>query len=799
MRQVCTRLLLGIVCLLAGTSLVPAESKNQQPKNQPGPKLLLVDRNRDHLSDSLEQKLLEARPDDLFRVVVTFDGPGNSAMARQQVGAFLLHRDFQIIPGFSATMRAAQITALARTPGVFRIEEDFQVTINMDSARHDFGVERAYVDYEVNGNGCVICVVDTGVSPTHPQLDSKVPVPFYDAINGLTSAYDDHGHGTHVASIAAGDGAGPSPAAQYHGVAPAARIYAAKVLDSSGSGTDSQVIAGIQWCVNQGVDIISMSLGSDAASDGLDSLSQTVNAAVASGKIVVVAAGNAGDATETVGAPGAAENAITVGAVAEWSAPVGAANHSDGVYLAPFSSRGPTLAVPEVIKPDIVAPGVSIMAANASTNGYIAYSGTSMATPFISGAVALGLQRRKESSMSSLSPLQVRGLLESSALDRGPQGKDNDWGAGLVDVAGFVAAMGATTTSPTPFPQIQRIVSSVPDNGLRTIQFEVGLAALSVPIAATITIEGTFSCYFPWFGGCLIGEWLPDLDAQLRDPNGNVIAYSGCAGQGDLCGLAGRQETLAVMPTVAGIYTIEVWPYSGQGGAFSVDLSTGPVGTLPPPPPPPPNTPPSVSIFSPTSGQNVSGIVPVKISASDAEDAAGSLQVELAVDGAWQSATYNGSTGYYESAWDTTKANNGAHTLQARAKDSGSATTSSSTVNVTVSNAQLHIGDLEGSSKLIKNSWTASVAIEVHDGSDILTQGAKVTGSWSWAGISKTGSCRTGSNGVCAISSPQLSKSIGRAMFMVSSVVKAGYVYNPSANHDKDGDSTGTTITIAWP
>jgi hypothetical protein len=257
------------------------------------------------------------------------------------------------------------------------------------------------------------------------------------------------------------------------------------------------------------------------------------------------------------------------------------------------------------------------------------------------------------------------------------------------------------------------------------------------------------------------------------------------------------------MPTVPGTYKIEVWPYagdpnSGKGGAFYVDLSTGPVGSLPPT-----NTPPSVSISSPTSGVTVSGTVRVQITASDAEDIqAGSLQVDLAVDGgAWQGTTYNASAGYYEFLWDTTRSTNGAHSLQARATDSGSASALSSTVGVTVSNPQslsLHIGDLDRSAKLGKNSsWTATVTIEVHDGSHVGVQGVKLTGSW--AGLSKTGSCRTGSNGVCSISSPQLAKNITSTAFTVTAVSKSGYGYDTSANHDPDGDSNGTSITVPKP
>jgi serine protease AprX len=112
-----------------------------------------------------------------------------------------------------------------------------------------------------------------------------------------------------------------------------------------------------------------MSLTEPGSSDGTDALSQAVNNAVdQKGKVVVVGAGNSGGEPYTIGSPAAAQKAITVGAVAEWSSPPENDNHSDGIYLAPFSSRGPT--ADGRIKPDIVAPGVSIAAAQAGSGNF---------------------------------------------------------------------------------------------------------------------------------------------------------------------------------------------------------------------------------------------------------------------------------------------------------------------------------------------------------------------------------------------------------------------------------------------
>lgn len=564
---------LGFLACSISAAPLP-ESSLPAPASNAARAANLVDRDGDRISDGLQAAIAAARPGDLFRVVVTFSGPGDSATAREAVGPFVLHREFRIINGFSATMTAAQIRALSQRAGVFRIEEDFPVSVKLDAARPDFGTDAARASFGVSGAGIKGCIVDTGADPNHEQLSNVVS--FFDAVNGATTAYDDQGHGTHVASIAFGDGFGGSGADKYKGVAPGVAIYAAKVLDGSGSGPESQVIAGIEWCATQGVHIISMSLGTAVPSDGADALSQASDAAVGQGIVVVAAAGNAGDEPGTVGAPGASAQVITVAACAERSAPAGSPNHSDGIYLTPFSSRGPTL--DGRIKPDICAPGHSITAAKAGTvSGYVTYSGTSMATPFVAGTIALALQAR------AMTPAEVRQNLESTAQDRGAAGKDNDWGAGLIDGYAFVAkTKNISGYTPTPFPAYERVPASVATHGLWTYPFTVDQADLGIPIGATITIDGQAKCTLLLLGMCFSAQWDPDLEARLLDPNGVVLADGTCLADSE-CGGIGRQETVHAMPTVAGTYTIQVYPAEdsgnqGKGGSFFLDLSRGPLG-----------------------------------------------------------------------------------------------------------------------------------------------------------------------------------------------------------------------------
>jgi len=205
----------------------------------------------------------------------------------------------------------------------------------------------------ITGKDIKVAIIDTGIDYTHPDLGRGFGPGYkviggWDIINGDPDPMDDHGHGTHVAGIVAANGS-------LKGVAPDALLMAYKVLDRSGSGSESDVIAGIEMAVDpdgdpltdDGSDIISMSLGGWGDPD--DPLSQAVDSAVNYGTVVVVAAGNSGPSSKTINSPGTARKAITVGATTKDDS------------IASFSSRGPVVwKGGMIVKPDIVAPGVSI-------------------------------------------------------------------------------------------------------------------------------------------------------------------------------------------------------------------------------------------------------------------------------------------------------------------------------------------------------------------------------------------------------------------------------------------------------
>ncbi len=299
-----------------------------------------------------------------------------------------------------ATPRA--IETLEDDSEIVRIYQDLPVQALLDSAMPIIQVPLAH-NLGWGGQGIRIAIVDTGIDPEHPDFQGRI-ADMADWVG--EGVVDENGHGTHCASIAAGSGA--ASGGRYRGVAPAATIYAAKVLHRNGQGMMSDVMAGIDWAVDQNVHIISLSLGGPGPGDGLDALSEMCDAAMSAGVIVCVAAGNDGPANRTIGSPGASRLAITVGA------------STDQDVVASFSSRGPT--ADGRVKPDIVLPGHLIAAARAkgTTMGtpldayYAEASGTSMATPVAAGLCALLLEKEPD-----LTPAQVKARLMETAIDLG--------------------------------------------------------------------------------------------------------------------------------------------------------------------------------------------------------------------------------------------------------------------------------------------------------------------------------------------------------------------------------------------
>jgi len=266
---------------------------------------------------------------------------------------------------------------------------------------------------ETQGESIKIGVLDTGIALEHPDLRPAI-LEARDFTRSPSAAYDAQGHGTHVSGIIAAR----RNAHGIVGVAPEAKILMAKVLNDEGAGTSQDIVAGIRWAVGAGADILSMSLGS---SEPDEEIHQALLLAISKGIFVITAAGNEGPDLDTVGYPAGFSEMVAVGSIDRRK------------RLSQFSSRGRQV--------DIVAPGDQITSCY-PPRGYAVLSGTSMATPFVSGVVALALAKHRK--MGGQTPLRTQqDLIEHlcrTSTDAGPAGFDPLYGCGILDPAKLIKA-----------------------------------------------------------------------------------------------------------------------------------------------------------------------------------------------------------------------------------------------------------------------------------------------------------------------------------------------------------------------
>ena len=310
----------------------------------------------------------------------------------------------KIFNGVALRSRRWLVDRLRTLPYVKSVSPDKQVHTLDSSSNHQIGADSVLANTGATGDGVRVGVLDTGIDYMHPDLGGGIGPGYkvaggWDFANNDSDPADDEGHGTHVAGIIAANG--PS----LRGVAPNATLYAIKVLNSEGMGLWSWIMSGLEWAVDPDdnratddhLDVVNLSLG--GTGDPTDPVSQAIDNATAGGVLCVVAAGNEGS-YQSIGSPGCASRALTVGAC----------DRSD--TLAYFSSRGPTNYL-YTIKPDLVAPGVDITS-TVLGGSYASGSGTSMATPHAAGAAALVKQLHHD-----WTPEMLKGAFMGTAKDLG--------------------------------------------------------------------------------------------------------------------------------------------------------------------------------------------------------------------------------------------------------------------------------------------------------------------------------------------------------------------------------------------
>ncbi len=360
--------------------------------------------------------------------VATFAADNNATVLQQ----------YDLINGIAIRVPGADAAAkLSALENVKYVEPDIEFHATLEQATPIIGAPQTW-DLGYTGKGIKVAIVDTGIDGTHPDLKDRI-VEFKDYVQGKTTAYDDFGHGTHVAGIIGGDGAASN--GKYKGVAPEVSFISVKVLGKDGSGSLNNILAGINYAAKTDARIISLSLGSNQHSQAMD---DAIHNAVAAGKIVVCAAGNSGPNARTIGCPADSPDALTVGAT----------DKNDNI--ASFSSRGPNR--DGTIKPDVSAPGKDIVSTRAAgtndgkaiDNYYLSMSGTSMATPMVSGAIALLLEKKPD-----LTPAQVKDIMEKTAKPLGSGVPNSNYGYGRISIINAINYLDGNYTpapSPTPTP-----------------------------------------------------------------------------------------------------------------------------------------------------------------------------------------------------------------------------------------------------------------------------------------------------------------------------------------------------------
>ena len=400
---------------------------------------LLTDYSVNKLSNTVTYNVAEGRTAEAWAAMNQVDGVGRITRDREVklIGLADVKEGQTVLMTFPDTVNPTAVAA-----------DGTAVEWNVDRV----GATKVWAQ-GFNGSGVTVGVVDTGIDVNHPALKAAYRgtkedgtmdhnYNFFDATKGRKDAYDDNKHGTHVSGTIAG-GATEGHAAT--GVAPGAKLIGSKILSASGSGTLEGVMKGLEWMLaptdsngqnadpSKAPDIISNSWGTNNGK--LLSFQKLMQSFLAAGIEPVFAAGNSGPKAGSVGSPGSYPEVISVAAT----------DKADKV--ASFSSRGPSPvkdANGSDRKPDIAAPGHQIVS-TVPGGGYASLSGTSMATPAVSGVIALLLSKHKD-----LTHDEIVKAITTTATDIDTPGYDYNAGNGLINAEAALKAADALVAARPP-------------------------------------------------------------------------------------------------------------------------------------------------------------------------------------------------------------------------------------------------------------------------------------------------------------------------------------------------------------
>jgi subtilisin family serine protease len=708
------------------------------------------------------------------RAIVTFKArPDAAARNAVQAAGGSVRRTFTLINGMAISIPARAMAGLRHNPLVASVELDATITTMEPAVQTEstgdleydnaWGVthigSKAAHDAGIRGSGVKVAVIDTGIDYIHDDPDDTpyvVDPEFnsnyrggYDFVNHDADPMDDNGHGTHVAGILAAEKNGYLVV----GVAPQIDLYGLKILDANGSGYESDAISALQWAVDNGMDVVNMSFGTHT---NVVAFQTAVANAAAAGLLMVAASGNVDPSNWQevfygcpVAYPGAYPQVLSTTFT----------NPNDA--LTGYSCTGPEV--------DFASPGDNIFSPVpvgscmlCSDYGYMALSGTSMASPHLAGSVAL--------------------LLSAGITDQGSPGLFDDVRNRLCATAnqgwGVQTAYGGGTAIPPSDPRYaQYFGCGVVDAG----EAVLGVAPPSnrPPVANSD-------------GASTSEDTAVDIAvlANDTDPDGDSLTLSsvGAASHGATSANPGGTVHYVPAANYNGADTFTYVVSDGRGGTATgtVNLTVTAV-----------NDPPVAVNDSATTTAGTA--VTISVLANDTDIDSGSLTVAgvsdpphgTAVANANGTITYTPDPGY-----------SGSDAFGYTASD-GSAVSNVATVSITINPAPppttFHIGDLDALGSKTGKTWTAKVTIRVEDASHAPLSGVVVTGGWS-NGASGSVSCTTTTAGTCSVQKTKLAGTVSSVTFTVTGATRSGYTYTPAANHDPDTDSTdGTSIIVNRP
>ncbi|MFC2154754.1 S8 family serine peptidase [Candidatus Altiarchaeota archaeon] len=390
----------------------------------------------------IEKKISSASPGEKLEAIILFSNVKGEQKGSLSTLSFQEKEDsiryrLQNINAITGEFSKERISELAESDDVEAIFYNHRVAaISIDnleevspltrSSTGSIGARDVWDELNFTGRNVTVAVLDTGIDYTHSALNNCTNIsPECRIKDGWNFAYnndnprDFNGHGTHITGII---GANSS---SVKGVAPEVEFFAVQVLEVNGEGDIADVVAGVDWSIGKGADIISMSLGSKKMpNNGVHPLDVFADYAVERGIVVSIAAGNAGTGSGTINIPASATRVISVGAVNDQNT-----NQTSDDFVGSFSSRGPPAF--GRVKPEVVAPGVNILTTKVGGGTENAGYGTSLSCPHVSGAAALMLEADP-----SLRPADIRARLMHTAI--GVVNEPNsvfDQGAGFINVS----------------------------------------------------------------------------------------------------------------------------------------------------------------------------------------------------------------------------------------------------------------------------------------------------------------------------------------------------------------------------